>query len=271
MKRVIVLKIWLALAVSAFGQEEEDLRIAENAKNSLDYLIKHNIPVRVIDKIPNIELSLDCDSNIVAKQKMPIGFCYWTVGAERYYSVKDFEKYKVMDRIKEKLGSTFVISGVNYQGNIAVSWLYPSHFVIKGDSLFERIVLKTLSPDSLKMFQKAHYAIQKGTKEMIAVSDTSSENWFVYDRLLFSPKTLTKKRPMFCDAVTGDTIALTGLWKINRKKYYEISVTKPSKVRYYDFSLQFDEKLKLFDFEGGCETAELLTEESNRLVRKRKE
>ena len=72
MKNILIFQLYLALTIPAMGQEATDLQIAENAKKSLEYLKSNNIPVRILDKIPNAVLGLDCDSNIVAKQIMPI-------------------------------------------------------------------------------------------------------------------------------------------------------------------------------------------------------
>lgn len=241
------------------------MSIAENTKKSIAYLAKNSIPVRVIDKIPNAILGLDCDSNLVAKQILPVGFCYWTVEAIRHYSVDAFEKYKVMERIKDKLGSTYVISGVNYQGNISVSFLSAKYFVIKGDSLFERIVLDTLSQDSINMFKNEKYTIQKDTTEITTNSDGLTNNRYVYDRLIFSPSKFTMESLVFKDVVTRYSIELQGLWEINGKKYFDIRIKKPVDNEYSNYSLRFDDKFRFIDFEGDCDLINLLTEETNQV------
>lgn len=270
MKEILVVYICFLLTIPAIGQQETDLLIAENAKKSLAYLINKSIPVRIIDKIPNAILGLDCDSNVVAKQILPIGFCYWTVEAERYYSVENFEEYKVMERIKDRLGSTCVISGINYQGNIAVSFLSAKYFVIRGDSLFERIVLDNLSQDSINMFANEKYIIQKGITEITTNLDSLNNNRYVYDRLIFSRSKFTAESLVFKDVVTRDSIELQGLWEIEGKKYYDIRIKKPVDNEYSNYSLRFDDEFRFIDFEGDCDLSNLLTEETNQVVHYRK-
>lgn len=265
MKKILIASACLLLTFQAIGQREIDLSIAENAKRSIEYLLQHSIPVRVIDKIPDAILGLDCDSNIVAKQILPIGFCYWTVEGERYYSVENFEKYKVMDRIKNELGSKYVISGVNYQGNIAVSFLSAKYFVIRGDSLFERIDIDNISQDSINMFTNQKYTIQKGTTAMTTNLDSMANNRYVYERLIFSRSIFTAESLVFRDVVTRYSIELQGLWEIEGKKYYDIRIKKPVDNEYSNYSLRFDDQFRFIDFEGDCDLTNLLTEETNQV------
>jgi hypothetical protein len=270
MKEILIAFICFLLTVPVTGQDETDLLIAENYKKSMAYLMDKSIPVRIIDKIPNAILGWDCDSNVVAKQILPVGFCYWTVEAERYYSVENFEKYKVMERIKDKLGSTYVISGVNYQGNITVSVLSAKYFVIRGDSLFERIVLDNLSQDSVNMFTNEKYAIKKGITEIMTNLDSLTNSQYVYERLIFSPSKFIAESLVFKDVVTKDSIELQGLWEIEGKKYYDIRIKKPVDNEYSNYTLRFDDKFRFIDFEGDCDLTNLLTEETNQLVLHRK-
>lgn len=262
-KIALILYLCFALTFPIMGQDQKDLQIAENAEKSMSYLKSMGLPIRSIDKIPGAILGLDCDSNIVAKQNLPIGFCYWTVASERYYSVEDFENYKVLERIKDKLGSTYVISGINYQGNITVSYLYPKYFVIRGDSLFERIELDSISPNDVIFYKKNNYVIRK---ESIGNSDNLTKEIYIYDRFIFSNSKVIRNSLAFVDEVTKDSIELQGLWKFGRKKYYEIRIKKPNDNEYLNYSLQFDDKFRFVAFEADCHITSLLTEESNQVV-----
>lgn len=245
------------------GQDDNDIRIAENGKKSMDYLRIKGLPVRVIDRIPNAILGSDCDSNIVVRQNLPIGFCYWTVGWEKYYSVENFEKYKVLERIKDKLGADCVISGINYQGNIAISYLHTNYFVIKGDSLFERLELDSISLRYINSYEEKNYIIRK---ELRTGFDNLTKECFIYDRFIFSNSKVVDNTYAMTDIVTGDTIELQGLWNLDGKNYYELRIKKPVDNEYSNYSLQFDEKFRFIAFEGDCNITDLLTEESNQAV-----
>lgn len=263
-KTAIILYLCFALTAPIKGQDDADTEIAKNAEKSWSYLKSKGIPIRVIDKIPGAILGLNCDSNIVVKQNLPIGFCYWNVAGERYYSVENFEKYKVLERIKDELGFKYVISGVNYQGNITVSFLHPRYFLIRGDSLFERVELDSISPSDVILYQKKNYLIRKE-----AISNSTEER-YIYDRFIFSTAKVRRNRLAFVDEVTKDSIELQGLWKFKHKKYYEIRIKKPVDNEYMNYSLQFDDKFRFVAFEGDCHLTSLLTEESNQVMRHKK-
>lgn len=266
-KTIKILYLFLILTIPAMGQNEDDREIADNAKKSAAYLKDNGIPIRLVDKIPGAIVGLDCDSNIVVKQNLSIGFCYWTVSGERYYSAENFEKYKVLERIKGTLGADYVISGINHQGNITVSYLQPRYFVIRGDSLFERIELDSISNDAVNFYKKNNYLIQK---ESVIDSDNSLQDYYIYDRFIFSSSKIKNNSFAFEDVVTKDTIELQGLWKLGKKKYYEIRIKKPIDNEYFNYSLQFDDKFRFIAFEGDCQIIDLLTEESNRAILNKK-
>jgi hypothetical protein len=268
-KSTVFLAILMAFACLSYAQipKRAFKKDERQVKKTEKYLKDNHITIRNLDRLPNAIIGLDCDSNIVIKQQLPSMLCHWTVASKRNYTLKNLKKNKTLiDRLKRR-SQGLLISGTSPQGDIMVSYLNPRYFVVSGDSLFERILCRTISTDSalslsneVKRFKHDSIRLKKALK-------TFGETSYMYNRLIYVPGLYSASNKSFVDSVTGDTVKMKGYWEVNGKTYYEIRIIKSLKDEKQNYSFRFDEAYHFIDFEGCSDVIGQLTAENNLLDR----
>jgi hypothetical protein len=206
-----------------------------------------------INRLPNVdpsEIIYTCDSTLLLKKVIGDTLKLWTTGGEIY-----LDSIRIQDFIMSKeFGYTSYISGVNYQGNIAYTYLKPNTFLIRNDSLFEKETFYKISSDSITSLFSQIIESENDTIKMLSVKKIIDENTYEAFKLIFHPAIFING--IYNGNVKGDIIELTSIWKIEGKKYYQILIKNTSGKYKTEYSYRFDQNYKFIDYDG-CNSEEI--------------
>ena len=268
MKTLFLLIISLFQLCISYSQvsDEEKLEIANK------WVKENHIPLNTLHKVPQNEILYNCDSTLFRKELRGDTIYFWTSSGEWMQDLTDkYGKKNLPELINSNsFGISSYIKNIASDGRFTTVHLSPHVFLIKKDSLFERVDYYT-KPEK---FIDSLYDLWSENLGKLMLSDTDTtlkkknENileeihkYLAYKfRLLFHCSMFKDGKRKFytsgsrkkCD----DVIVLDNFTKNGDKEYYEIRINNDCEKDATTYAFGIDNNFRLIYWEG-CFTEEL--------------
>lgn len=255
MRLLIINLILLTWTTSSIGQGiESKKREKEKNKRTEEFtkwLRKNDIVLGQLPKADPTELIYDCDSVPIIKQVHGDTLIYWTKSSwyttGGIYLDNDIKELNKLIK-KESFGRTDYVEKLDDQGNVVVVFLTPTKFKIQNDSLYQLEALFKVPVDSIGK------AIERRQFEL--AEKLFKENIYFKFVLVFHPNLFDAENSFKRNDV-NDIVTLDRVWKIDEKKYYQITFQKEVSGQITRFpSYILDEKYRLLNYDG-CNKTEI--------------
>jgi len=236
------------------------------------WLLDNQIPLNTLHRVPQNELLYNCDSTLFRKVKKGDTIFLWTPSGEWMQDLTDkYGQKNLPEFINDSaFGISRYIKQLDYDGRLKTVYLAPHVFLIRKDSLFERVEYYT-KPEK---FIDSLYDLwsENLSKQMLSVSDTSLKKkgesileeihkYLDYKfRLLFHCSMFKNGRRKYYTSGSSkkcdDVIMLENFRKNGDKEYYEIRINNDCKKDKTTYAFGIDNNFRFIYWEG-CFTEEL--------------
>jgi len=230
------------------------------------WLSDNNVPLNTLHKVPQNELLYNCDSTLFRKETKGDTIYLWTPSGEWMQDLTDnYGKKNLPEFINNSsFGVSRYIKQLDNDGRLRTVYLAPHVFIIRNDSLLERVEYYT-KPEK---FIDSLYDIwsENLSKSFVSGSDSNlkKKNEDILDeihkylaykfRLLFhcsmfkngKRKYYTSGSLKKCD----DVIVLENFWKNGSNEYYEIRINNDCEKDKTTYAFGIDNNFRFIYWEG---------------------